>query len=245
MTAENEASVFGLVHSGTSDTQPIEIDPTKQRWKKLRCATITGARLIEQQLSQGGQRTFPVMITLTYSPRVLWSSRHVSDFLKISREWFRRRGRKFYYAWVAELMKNGMVHFHVIVWMPKGYRLPKPDKHGWWPHGMTRIEGARNPVGYIAKYCSKTDQPNWFPKGLRTHGRGGLDVTSRIEARWWSSPGWVRKWCSSITDVRRVTGGGFVCVDTGEWQASPWHVVFSAGRVHLISLLAYQRPDLS
>jgi hypothetical protein len=175
------------------------------------------------------------MITLTYSPRVSWTSRHVSDFLKITREWFRRRGRKFYYVWVAELMKNGMVHFHVIVWMSKGYRLPRPDRRGWWPHGMTRIEGARNAVGYLAKYCSKVHQPNSFPKGLRTHGRGGLDATGRIEMRWWSSPKWVRQWCSSITDVRRVTGGGFVRVDTGEWKSSLWRILFAGGRVFLVA----------
>ncbi len=225
---------FGLVHSVSSDTQPIQISPNEQRWKKLRCATITGARLLQEQLSKGGQRTYPVMITLTYSPRVSWNSRHVSDFLKIAREWFRRRGRKFYYVWVAELTKKGAVHFHVIVWMPKGYRLPKPDKRGWWPHGLTRIEAARNAVGYIAKYCSKAGQPSSFPKGLRTHGCGGLNASSKIERRWWSAPLWVRQWCTSITDVRRVTGGGFVCVDSGEWRQSPWIVIFNGGRVYLL-----------
>jgi len=234
MSASPEARVFGLVHSVSSDTQLIEISPNQQRWKKLRCATITSARLLQAQLSRGGQRTYPVMITLTYSPRVLWNSRHVSAFLKNAREWFRRRGHKFYYVWVAELMKSGMVHFHVIVWMPKGYRLPKPDRRGWWPHGLTRIEAARNPVGYIAKYCSKADQPNSFPKGLRTHGRGGLDAIGQIEMRWWSAPRWVRQWCSSITDVRRVTGGGFVCVDTGEWRASPWRILFYGAKIYVV-----------
>jgi len=233
----------GLVHSVSSDMQPIEISPNQQRWKKLRCSTITSARLLQEQLEKGGKRTFPVMITLTYSTRVLWSSRHVSDFLKTTREWFRRRGHKFYYVWVAELMKNGMVHFHVIVWMPKGYHLPKPDKRGWWPHGMTRIEAARNAVGYIAKYVSKADQPNSFPKGLRTHGCGGLNATGKIEKRWWSAPKWVRSWRSSITDVRRVTGGGFVCVDTGEWRASPWSVLFANGRIYVFDKTTKNRDE--
>lgn len=155
------------------------------------------------------------------------------DFLELSREWFRRRGRQFYYAWVTELMKNGMVHFHVVVSMPKGYRLPKPDVRGWWPHGLTRVEAARSPVGYLAKYCSKAHQHNSFPKGLRTHSRGGLDATGRIEMRWWSSPKWVRQWCSSITDVRRTMGGGFACVDTGEWKPSPWAGEFVGGTIAL------------
>ena len=169
------------------------------------------------------------MITLTYSPRVSWHSWHVSDFLKLSRGWFRRRGRKFYYVWVAELMKNGMVHFHVVVWMPKGYRLPKPDARGWWPHGLTRIEAARNPVGYpnIAARPStefipeRIEDPRaWW---LRCYWKNRNAVVVRPEVG--------SAWCSSITDVRRMMGGGFVCVDTAEWRAGPWTVSFSKDQI--------------
>ena len=231
MSNSSEARALGLVHSSTSDT--VELDTCDLRKKRMRKATITGARLIQHQLSRGGQRTYPVMITLTYAGMDLWHSQHVSVFLKICREWFRRQGKRFHYCWVAELQQRGAVHYHVLVWMPKGITLPKPDKHGWWPHGMTRIEKARNAVGYMAKYVSKKATSRPFPKGLRMHGRGGLNNTGRIEMRWWCSPLWVRQWCSNITDVRRVTGGGFVCVDTGEWRPSPYEVFLEGGSIFL------------
>ena len=126
------------------------------------------------------------------------------------------------------------MHYHVIIWMPSGYHIPKPDKSGWWPYGMTEIKAAENAVGYLAKYASKGNRYDSFPKGLRMHGNGGLNTACKIERRWWSAPRWVRQRRPDITDVRRVTGGGFVCVDTGEWLASPWKVHFEFGRVYLI-----------
>ena len=211
----------------------IEIDPGAARLKRMRCGTITGARLIDEGLRAGGRRTFPVMATLTYAKLDTWRSRHITAFLQHCRDWFRVRDLPFHYCWVAELQKRGAVHFHVVIWMPRGYRLPKPDKRGWWPHGMTKIEGARNPVGYLAKYVSKSSLAVAFPKGLRLHGRGGLNAKQRIEARWWAMPSWVRKWTAAICDVRRVEGGGVVCIETGEWRPSPWLVEFEAGHIFI------------
>lgn len=227
------SEALGLVHSSTSDTRCHQVDPQAGRLKRLRKSTITGARLIQQQLESGGRRTYPVMITLTYAGLDSWRSHHVSGFLKICREWFRRRGKKFHYCWVAELQDRGAVHYHVIVWMPKGYTLPKPDRRGWWPHGLTRIEAVRNAVGYIAKYVSKESTARSFPTGIRLHGRGGLSSTSRIEMRWWSCPLWVRRWCSNIQDIQRTPGGGFLCVATGEWRPSPWEVFLRDGAIFI------------
>jgi len=37
--------------------------------------------------------------------------------------------------------------------------LPKPDKQGWWPHGMPKIESCRKQsVGYLIKYATKGQQ---------------------------------------------------------------------------------------
>lgn len=225
----------GLVHSATSDTgqPPIEVDRSYQRKSWLKRATITGARLQQQSLTASGFRTYPVMITLTYARPDSWRSRHVADFLKVCRMHFRRQGKRFHYCWVAELTKAGRVHFHVIVWMPMGERLPKPDRRGWWPHGLTRIEKVRNAVGYIAKYVSKESLEHSFPKGLRTHGRGGLTRSARVEMGYWRAPRWVRASCSSIMEVRRTVGGGFTIVSTGEWLPSPYLIFFQGGGIYL------------
>lgn len=221
--APSDAHGAGLVHFSTTDT--IRLDHAVMRAKRTRHATITGARLIQEQLTRGGRRTYPVMITLTYGAAWLCSNGHITTYLKRCRELFRRRGKRFHYCWVAELQQRGVVHYHVVVWMPKGLQLPKPDKAGWWRYGMTRIEAARNAVGYLAKYVSKDTLKQQFPKGLRVHGRGGLSRASRIEQRWWASPLWVRRWTGEIVDVRRAKSGGFVRLDTGEYRPSPFEVV--------------------
>jgi len=221
----------GLVYFSTSDT--IQLDQQALRRKRTRKSTITAARLLQEQLSEGGHRTYPVMVTLTYAAIDRWSSKHVSAHLKTCREWFRRRGYKFDYLWVAELQKRGAVHYHVLIWMPKKLQLPKPDNAGWWRHGMTKIEKVRNAVGYAAKYVSKDALNHKFPRGLRLCGRGGLSRRSVVELRWWNSPVWVRRWLPTITDVRRTPGGGYLCLETGEWRPSPYEVFLIGGQIYI------------
>jgi hypothetical protein len=44
-----------------------------------------------------------------------------------------------------------------LIWLPRGYSLPKPDNRGWWKKGLTRIEWIKkNGAAYIAKYCAKS-----------------------------------------------------------------------------------------
>ena len=130
-------------------------------------------------------------------------------------------------------LNPGAVHYHVIIWMPSGYHIPKLDKSKSWPYGMSEIKAAKNPVGYLAKYASKGDRYDSFPKGLRMHGSGGLSLAYKIEKRWWVTPSWVRNWQPEIVDIKRATGGGYFRVDTGEWRPSPWRVLFVDGKVFL------------
>jgi Protein of unknown function (DUF3296). len=37
-----------------------------------------------------------------------------------------RRGHKLPYVWVAELQKRGALHYHVLLWLPRGLTLPNP-----------------------------------------------------------------------------------------------------------------------
>ena len=86
----------------------------------------------------------------------------------------------------------------LVLWLPIGITLPKPDKQGWWPHGMTRIEWVKRPVAYLAKYLSK-DDADAFPKGCRIMGCGGLSEPARNERCWWLMPTWVKD-IASIED---------------------------------------------
>jgi len=140
------------------------------------------------------------------------------------------------FVWVQEFTKRGRPHYHLLLWLPLGLTIPKPDKQGWWPCGMTKIEWARNAVGYIAKYASKGDSLVQPAKGARMHGNGGLTGDALVEQRWWKLPGWLRHDVKPSDRVRRAlpgAGGGFVHPDSGEVYRSPWVVFFKHGSVFL------------
>lgn len=241
MVAGREAAGLGLVPSSTSDTRrvSIEIDPNKQRALRLRKSIITGARLHDQEAQKGSHRGAWYMLTTTYADGRDSSPRDVSELLKRLRGHFNRivrlkyRGHRpvFRYLWVGELTKRLRPHYHILIWIPRGMWLPKADRQGWWPHGSTKIEKARNAVGYLAKYASKfcAATAEAFPKGFRTHGVGGLNDESKRELRWWKSPSDAREALGPTADIRKALGG-YVDKLTGEFWPSPWRVFFDKGR---------------
>ena len=171
-----------------------------------------------------------VMVTLTYRPGVEWEPRHISAFVQRVAEWLERRGYSYAYAWVLEMQRRGAPHYHVLFWLPRGVRLPKPDVCGprqrtaFWPFGMTKIELARSP-GYIVKYASKgEDAP--LPFGARLFGVGASVRQWRRDARWWALPLWLRQ-ASAVGDVfSRLCGVGWVNRGTGSIHVSPWRFGF-------------------
>ena len=205
------------------------------RVRKASRTLLTSSRLIAETVGP----LVPVMVTLTYRPGVEWEPRHVSGFLKCVREWARRcQCGVFAYVWCAELQRRGAVHYHCLMWFPDNVTLPKPDTRGWWPHGFTSIERARNAVGYVAKYASKVaTKMGDFPRGLRLQGSGGLGERARCQRRWCMAAKWVRDkvlgrdepkgwqhWPG--VDLRKVSlgngQGGYLCRDTGELYVCPW-----------------------
>lgn len=242
---QREALALGLVNYKTSDTQQVsgrltlEIDPLLARARRLRKSVITSARLHDQERKAGGFRGAWYFLTLTYGDGSDCSPRHISELLKRMRGHFNRaRSRaarwareSFRYVWVGELQQRGAPHYHVMLWVPKGMFFGKVDKRGWWPHGWSNIEKARNCVGYMAKYASKFTSltAGAFPKGFRTHGCGGLNEESRRELRWWKSPKEAREALGGDADIRKAKGGWFDRL-TGEFWPSPWKVTFIFGR---------------
>lgn len=184
-------------------------------FKSVSCA----GDLLRGECDEKGRRLFGVFLTLTYRPEVYWRRGHVSGFLDHVRKWTRRRDVALRFVWVAEQHKTGRIHYHMIFFLPKGVILPKPDKQGWWPYGATRIERCRKQsVGYLIKYatkCQSIDHP--WPKGMRLHGHGGLDLAQRIRRAWWVLPKYIRIQCEDWMRVRRARGGGWVSQVTGEW----------------------------
>lgn len=136
-----------------------------------------------------------LFVTLTYRANTKGDPRDVSFCLNRVRDWLARQGLPMCpYLWVAELQKRGALHYHLMVWLPRGLHLPKLDRRGWWKHGMTKVETARNPVGYLVKYASKfrPEDIARFRKGTRLYGYGGLVPEVQERVRWLRLSRWVR-----------------------------------------------------
>lgn len=229
----------GLVHSQTSDTPQsrppeqdlniIVVDKEKSRLKRLKCSVLTAARLHQQSRP----RWKVAMITPTYAPESQWAARDITQLVKHIRGWLARRRIELRYVWVMEYTKKGKPHYHMLLWLPLGITLPKPDKRGWWRKGWTKIEWARNAVGYIAKYASKGSELVQYVPGARHHGNGGMEGEQLLEQRWWKLPGWLRENALIEDCWKRRMGGGFLSATTGEVRESPWEVVFQYGQVFI------------
>lgn len=161
-----------------------------------------------------GSTHTPWFITLTYRCVEDWRPNDIRDYLKRIRSWLYRKGHKLRYIWVAELQKRGAVHYHLMVWFPKGLWIPMSDRRGWWPHGFTESKPARKGVGYLMKYCSKGSKDDLvsYPRGCRVFAVGGLTDSTRRRVRWWRAPNWFRKLlpdsASFIThDLRKIKAG--------------------------------------
>lgn len=216
----------------------LEIDRAQARVTRLRKGLGVGAKQLH---NMGSLKQRIWMQTLTYSgDNRDWRPEHISQYVAQLRRWHASRtgSAAVRYAWVAELQKRGVIHYHVIVWLEGGLTPPKADK-AWvfkskrlgnsvqapmWPHGMTNRLKSTAPVAYLMKYASKVEQKNVgnFPYGARIHGMGGMDKTGRSIRRWVLWPSYVQK-NADVSDVfRPAPGGGFVNAETGELLRSDW-----------------------
>jgi hypothetical protein len=172
-----------------------------RRVKRLKKSVWASGHL--HGISSDGFRASRVwFVTLTYRGVHDWSAKHMSKAIEGFRHWCRDRRIPCKYTWVAELQSRGAVHYHLLAWLPVGYRMPKWDRRTctpsgkrtacWWPHGMTNTQVAKAGVGYLMKYLSKLGELTKFPKGLRLYGVGGLDKQARAVRSWLNLPEWVK-----------------------------------------------------
>ena len=236
-----DGALSGLVTSTTSlsavNERLIEVDRCKTRLLRMRKSILTGSRLLVEEAKRGGFRGKWALLTATYRNEIEWQPKHVAALMNCVGSFLRRRGVRPRFVWCLELTRALKPHYHVLVWLPLGMTLPKPDKRGWWAWGSTRIEWARKAVGYLAKYASKAtpETIKAIPKGARTHGVGGLGSESKRELRWWKSPERVRAFFGVAADIRKVVGG-HVDACNGSFLRSPWHVhIGDRGRIYVWS----------
>lgn len=214
------------MESGVSsaDGSYVFVSSSLARLIRLRKSVYNAGMEISENLGKGW---IPWMVTLTYRGVDDWRKNHIKDYLQRVRVYMKRRGLDFHYVWVAELQKRGAVHYHVIVWLPRGFRLPYADKRGWWPHGFTEQKPARKGVGYLMKYTSKGLSGMKFPKGIRIYGfsRSFFSVSCRVA--FYKAPRGVRDKYLTYQNcylIRKV--GGFLEKVSGFFHPTPCQYAF-------------------
>lgn len=226
----------GTLQTENPKNRPIReafrIDKDAARVKRMRCSVGHAARLLhfDAHGERAAQRWNIKLLTMTYRRAGDWRPGHIGKFRDALRQWCKRRNIRCRFVWVAELQKRGALHYHMMVWLPKGQFLPDFCKP-WWPHGMTHIRGVKSSaVGYLVKYASKTTahEAAQYPKHARMHGAGGLHAEAKRHIRYWRAPIWVRDALHGTADIRKVIGG-YMDKFTGEFLASPWRVFIGSG----------------
>ena len=214
-----------------ASSQIVTLDSGALRVARMKRNVLTTARLLADLPPQvPGRPDRTAMITATYEDDQEWQPRDITHLVRSARRFVERAGFRFSFLWVLELTKRGRPHYHMALRLPATLRLPKPDDAGWWTRGMTRIEYARAPVAYMAKYLSKLDALDHYPPGARISGFGGLPEEARRERRLWASPRYVRDLLGQEANPFRAPGGGWLDRETGEVLPSRYQLVTRSRR---------------
>lgn len=186
----------------------------------MRRVVIASADASREFVQRGGHRFDAIFVTLTYRGESYYTTKDVSEYIQRTRKWLLRQKAKAFYQWVIELTRAGKPHYHVLWWVPKGLRLPKPDASGAWQKGSSRIELARRPVGYLVKYATKGEGGDAIPKGARLFGVGAQDEGVKVARHRHGLPMWL--YDRSEGRCRRIARVGWVDQTTGEIHDSPF-----------------------
>jgi hypothetical protein len=144
----------------------VVIDMYKKRLALMRYRISTWAKIMTMLKSEVDTRM--VMIDLTYRGVEDYRPGHINDYVKKLKQ---SVGKNLYgFAWVAELQQRGAVHYHLVLVVKKGSRIPVPDKSGMWKHGMSKIGTAKTPY-YLLVYTGKEAQKDLarYPKSCRLY----------------------------------------------------------------------------
>jgi len=200
----------------------------QRRMRRMRRVVIRTADAAREVAELGGFRVQALLVTLTYADGALWRSRDVAQYIHRTRKWLNRRAIRASYQWVIELTKRGRPHYHVLWWVPVDTRLPMPDRSGHWEHGLSRIEAAYKPVGYLVKYATKGDiEAGQMPRGARLFGAGSSDEAIRHARHRAGLPAWLHDATGDDVKVSRVRRVGWTERETGLIHSSPFSVEFT------------------
>ncbi|WP_081255850.1 hypothetical protein [Pandoraea pnomenusa] len=160
-----------------------------------------------------------VAVTLIYLDATTFSKKHISAFLDALRQALKRMGFRLPYAWVLERASH--LHYHLLVWLPRDYKLDLKKLSKWWPWGSTWVESCRS-VKAWGRYMAKFDSTALLPKGARLYGYGGLDEDGKLAVSRAALPRWLLALLPDGHRARPHPGGGWVDLTSGEVYHSPY-----------------------
>lgn len=252
---ETKNHLLSLSVGGQSVITFCKTQQAKNRVKRLKRNVWASGHL--HGIAKKGYRPLqPWFVTLTYADANGWRPKHISQALDRFRRWCSRLGHACKYTWVSEIQPGrlartgeAVVHYHAIVWLPVGVRMPFWDRctaspsgraqRAFWGHGMTNTEQAKSGVGYLMKYLSKLGELTVFPDGLRLYGMGGLDPLARSVRTWYNLPQWAKN-TYGVGDLRRC-GSSLVDLATGEVLPPMYSARLIPGGVLLTLLRDYPK----
>lgn len=214
------AAKIARIHHVDELVNKIGTSPSHSSQKRIKAARKKLNQVIKEQrryAKSGKLRA--IAVTLTYRDAKHFSPKHISAFLDQLRRKSKRMGHLLPYAWVLEYASR--LHYHLILWLPRGYSLDPVKLSKWWPWGSTWIEGCRC-IKAWARYISKFDTTIKLPKGGRLYGYGGLDDPGKMAVSRATLPRWLLALLSANHSARRCPGGGWVNRATGEIYRSPY-----------------------
>jgi hypothetical protein len=241
----------GLVSVSTTHTEggcveSLKVDHGEARFTRLQKGVGIAAKL--QQAETQGRGYQVLFVTLTYRDGDDWRGTHLTAYMTRVRNHYRAcTGDTLRYVWVGETQERGAIHYHVIFWVRRSYFMPKADKRGWWPHGMTKTEKARlggGSVNYLMGYIKKQRSKEGLPHGARIFGVGGLSDAGRCVRRWVHMPAFLQARYDCRARVMRAPGGGWVDGDGTRW-APEWGVsAIGRGYTRLVRIRTYPPTGL-
>ena len=160
-----------------------------------------------------------VAVTLTYSDKKEYSTKNITAFINNLRRILKNYGCSFPYVWTLEYASH--LHYHLILWLPRDFKLEKERLSKLWKWGGTWIESCESVTGW-SRYIAKFDGIEKLPKGARSFGSGGLDKVGRTAVARAGLPQWLIKLLPKDEYAVPCSGGGRVNPSTGEIFLSPY-----------------------
>lgn len=170
------------------------IDKDKKRFKRM-CVRLDAFEQVVKVLYPVTKYRM-VHITLTYAEMDTWEKGDMSRYINRLRGFLKEKLVAF--CWIGGMqMPRKALHYHLVIVVPIGTNVPKPDKQGHWYLGMSQMRTWKN-MAYFMRYFEKYHELQYYPKGFRLYGYGFEDFsirdtfTSLVEEN--EAPGSSGKW---------------------------------------------------